>query len=59
MGSLFSKPKAPKPLPPPAIPIPEEQTTKRKIKKTEGRASTIVTGDLAPDVIGKKNLLGR
>ena len=66
MGSLFSRPRIPPmptPKPPPEPPVIEEQLeplesdiARRRAKLS--RPKTIITGDLTPEMLGKKRLLG-
>jgi len=62
MGALFAKPKAiapPPPPPPPAIPeVGEEVKDIARRRRPRGRAETFITGELMPEVTGKKRLLG-
>jgi len=60
MGSIFSKPKEPDPLPLPEAPVGagtagEGSVDKKKLKS--GRGGTIIAGPLKPNT-GKKRLLG-
>lgn len=63
MGGLFSKPKKVRmpPVPEPE-PMPESlgETGEeaRKMRKRKGRGKTIITGELEPEFVGKKRLLG-
>lgn len=62
MGSVFSKPKEPDPVPiPDPLPIIEEDTGEevKKLKKRKGRLDTILTGDLVPTSTGSTLLSGR
>jgi len=64
MGSLFSKPKSPKPppiRPAPALPTVDENfegEMDSKIRRRSGFSKTILTGNLSPEDTGKKKLLG-
>jgi hypothetical protein len=63
MAGLFGGGKSPKapPIPPP-VPVPTSQSTSdlamNEAQKRSGFLKTLVTGDLAPQSTGKKNLLG-
>jgi hypothetical protein len=60
-AGAFKKPStpAPPPAPPPPPTIEDEREQVRKLRKPRrGRAKTIITGDLTPERIGKKTLLG-
>lgn len=62
--SAFSKPKIETPPPPiptavPTIGAESQDVMKRKLhKRVSGRKRTIVTGDLTPEQVGKRTLLG-
>ena len=64
MTGLFSKPKVetqplPEPLPPVAIGEKgEAEITKRGTAIKAGRGGTILAGELTPEKIGKKRILG-
>ena len=68
MGGLFSKPKEPEMPPPPEPKIPEPpvampetgeaQVTKTKAAVKGGRGGTILAGQMAPQNIRKKKVLG-
>ena len=64
MGGLFSKPKIetpPLPEPDPPVAIPEKgegDITKRRTMVKGGRGGTILTGQLSPQNILKKRVLG-
>jgi hypothetical protein len=51
----ISAPAAPSAPPPPEV---EEEQVKKFQKKRRGRARTIITGDLTPETLSKKTLLG-
>jgi len=61
MGSIFSKPEKPDPLPLPEAPVgpgtPGESDTRNKKLMKSGRGGTIIAGPLRPNT-GKKRLLG-
>lgn len=61
-AGAFKKPKKPPPPPeappPPPTPEVEEEAIKKFKRKRAGRGKTIITGDLTPELIGKKTLLG-
>lgn len=58
-SGAFNKPDVPKPQGPPPIPTADEEgIKKRRVRPRRGRAATIITGDLTPETIGKKGLLG-
>ena len=48
----------PEPAPPVEVSEDIKQEEARKRRRRSGRKRTVVTGDLAPDVAGKKTLLG-
>lgn len=61
----FDPPKAP-PLPPMPPPLPTKikgqatsEIRRRQRSKVSGRRRTIVTGELSPEQVGKKTLLGK
>jgi hypothetical protein len=62
MGGLFDKPKpveAPIVPDPPVIPDEvDEASDQARRKRPRGRAETFLTGDLTPEVVNKKTLLG-
>ena len=63
MSSLFRKPKVPKPPAPPAPPaIPEtgdiSEMARKFSRKRKGRAQTVLAGDLIPEGVGEKSILG-
>jgi len=63
MGSMFSKPKMPKTQMPsaevPAVPqVESAEDLSKMLKMRAGRGRTVMTGDLEPEDIGKKKLLG-
>jgi len=65
MGSVMDKwfgmdpPKEPTPpSPPPKPEVESADDIMKRMKKTKGRAETIIAGDLVPMDIGKRSLLG-
>lgn len=61
LAGAFKKPSAPAPppTPPPPPTIEDEREQARKLRKPRrGRAKTIITGDLTPEALEKKTLLG-
>lgn len=62
MGGLFggSPVKAPEVPPPPPIPEADEGVSDeaRRRMRRKGRKETIITGELVPEDVGKKTLLG-
>lgn len=64
MGGLFSSPKSVKAPPVPKTePLPEviegaEDEARKKARRRKGRKETFITGELVPEPMGKKALLG-
>jgi hypothetical protein len=63
MASLFKQPKVPSySMPTPTVPqVPVDESAdeaQKLLKRRMGRMTTILTGDLEPMDIGKKQLLG-
>jgi hypothetical protein len=54
-GGSLSTPRVPPPQP---IPEFEDESVRRLLRRRKGRQDTILTGDLVPQDIGKKTLLG-
>jgi len=60
MGGIFAKPRvvtAPAVPPPPPIPEVDEEGVRPR-RRRRGRAETFITGELEPETLGKKRLLG-